>query len=200
MGAYWVLYVIPNFFSSAPAHQLPLLWIDQAVPFIPWTFLIYTSDYLLFLITILWLSEKERFLSFSRMMFGVLFLCGLFFYGFPTIYPRPDYALFAADSLAEAAMRFIAVADSPRNCFPSMHVGLTAVATWSLRRRGPWTFSLFGLWSLAIFVSTLTTKQHYFIDIIGGFVVMLFVATLEYYFYQREGISKIAPLLRRFSR
>ncbi len=191
MSAYGVLYVIPNFFSDQPAGELPLLWIDKVVPLVPWTFLIYTSDYLVFLITILWLTEKEDFLSFTRMMFGVLGVCGLFFYSYPTIYPRPDYASFAPGGVIGAAMEFIAVADSPRNCFPSMHVGLTAVATWSLRKKGPKILGLFGLWSLAIFASTLTTKQHYFLDIIGGLAVMILIAFVEH--------RLISPRFRRFS-
>jgi hypothetical protein len=178
MSAYGILYVIPNFFLSVPPQELPLLWIDEAIPLIPWTFLVYTSDYFVFVLAIFLLSEKERFDSFTRMMFGVLFVCGAFFYGFPTTYPRPDYPA-EAHWLLGAVMRFVASADSPRNCFPSMHVGLTAVATWSLRHFGLRTVTAFSLWSLAIFASTLTTKQHYFLDIVGGLFVMGFIALLE---------------------
>lgn len=176
--AYCVLYVIPNFFLAVPPKELPLFWIDQVIPLIPWTFLIYTSDYFVFLLAIFLLPNRDRFNSFTRMMFGVLFICGIFFYTFPTTYPRPEYPRDSGWFIG-AMMQFIALADSPRNCFPSMHVGLTAVATWSLRHLGLRTLSFFSFWSFAIFVSTLTTKQHYFLDILGGLAVMSVIAWLE---------------------
>jgi hypothetical protein len=178
MSAYGLLYVIPNFFLSLSPKELPLFWIDRAVPLIPWTFLIYTSDYFVFVVAMFLLTEKEKFNSFTRMMFGVLFVCGAFFYGFPTTYPRPNYPA-ETHWLLGAVMQFVALADSPRNCFPSMHVGLTAVATWSMRHLGRRTLLAFSLWSLAIFASTLTTKQHYFLDILGGLMVMSLIVALE---------------------
>lgn len=176
--AYGLLYVIPNFFSTSPAQELPLLWIDKFIPLIPWTFLIYTSDYLVFLIAILIINDQHQYNSFARMMFGVLLICGMFFYGYPTIYPRPVYEA-QSNWVIGSLMSFVSIADSPRNCFPSMHVGLTSVATWSMRHKGPKVLACFTLWSIAIFVSTLTTKQHYFYDIVGGLGVMTLIASLE---------------------
>jgi|694.fasta_scaffold76353_4 membrane-associated phospholipid phosphatase len=183
--AYGLLYVIPNFFSSNPAQELPLLWIDKVIPLIPWTFLIYTSDYFVFLIAILVISDQRQYNSFARMMFGVLLICGMFFYGYPTVYPRPTYEA-QSNRLIGSVMSFISVADSPRNCFPSMHVGLTSVATWAMRHKGPKVLAGFALWSVAIFSSTLTTKQHYFYDILGGLGVMTVIAYLEKALFQKD--------------
>ena len=178
MLVYSILYVIPNFFLSTPPFELPLLWIDQITPLIPWTFLIYTSDYFVFVFAVILLHEKAQFLSFARMMFGILFVCGVFFYTFPTTYPRPVYPE-VANPFISAVMQFVAAADTPRNCFPSMHVGLTAGATWALRHLGFKVWGTFSIWSLLIFASTLTTKQHYFLDILGGLGVMGVIAALE---------------------
>jgi membrane-associated phospholipid phosphatase len=76
-------------------------------------------------------------------------------------------------------MDFVYIADTPNNCFPSMHVALTSVSTWSLRGYAPRYFKLFMLWTLAIILSTLTTKQHYFVDILGGLGVLVVVVALE---------------------
>ena len=178
MVVYCILYVIPNFFSTQEAFQLPFLWIDRVVPLIPWSFLVYTSDYFVFIFAIFILSQKDEFHAFARLMFGILLVCGTFFYLYPTIYPRPEYPA-EENRILAWVMQFVAAADTPRNCFPSMHVGLTAGATWALRGQGKRTLILFVVWSLAIFASTLTTKQHYFIDIIGGIGVMAVVTFLE---------------------
>ena len=81
-------------------------------------------------------------------------------------------------------MALINVADTPMNCFPSMHVALTGVAAWSVRNRGPKVVSLFCLWSLAIFASTMTTKQHYFFDIVGGLGVIVTVVVFDWAFFE----------------
>jgi hypothetical protein len=80
---YGIFYIFPNFYASWKPSQLPLTWVDHSVPFLPWTFLIYTSDYLLILLAVLIIEDKESFQSFSRTMFCTLFICGLFFLFFP---------------------------------------------------------------------------------------------------------------------
>lgn len=178
MLGYGVFYIFPNFYAPWMPTQLPLSWIDRQVPFLPWTFLIYTSDYFLILFSILIIHDRQPFYAFSRMMFATLVICGFFFLVFPTTYPRPTYPETGVWWI-QAAMDLVYVADSPNNCFPSMHVALTSVATWSLRSYRPRVFRLFTLWTLAIILSTLTTKQHYLADIAGGLSVLATVVFLE---------------------
>ncbi len=178
MLGYGVFYIFPNFYAPWTPVKLHLTWIDRNVPFIPWTFLIYTSDYFLIFLAILIIQEKNHFLSFSRKMFATLVLCGFFFLVFPTTYPRPSYPL-VSHWLIQSAMDLVYVADSPNNCFPSMHVALTSVSAWSLKDSYPRIFKVFAVWTLAIIFSTLTTKQHYFVDIVGGLSVLASVTYLE---------------------
>ncbi|MSP18309.1 MAG: inositol phosphorylceramide synthase [Bdellovibrionales bacterium] len=179
--AYGFFYIFPNLYARWDPALLPMTWLDNAIPLIPVTFLIYTSDYLLILFAIILIKNPDDFRSFSRMMFATLFTCGLFFIFFPTTYPRPSYPI-VSNTFIKAAMEFIYVGDSPNNCLPSLHVALTSVATWSLRKRSKKLVGFLGLWTLAIIISTLTTKQHYFIDIIGGLLVLVAVAMGEKWF------------------
>jgi membrane-associated phospholipid phosphatase len=175
---YGVFYIFPNFYASWKPSQLPLTWIDHSIPFLPWTFLIYTSDYLLILLTVLIIQDKDSFLSFSRTMFCTLFICGIFFISFPTTYPRPPYPVLNS-VIIQGAMDLVYLADSPNNCFPSMHVALTSVATWNLRNRDSRLFTVFVIWTLAVIASTLTTKQHYLADVIGGLSAVVVVIVAE---------------------
>lgn len=189
--AYSVFYLFPNFYATWQPAFLPLLQIDKSVPFLPWTFLVYTSDYFLIGLTILIITDRKSFNSFGRMMFLALIFCGLFFILFPTTYPRPVYPI-QNSWWVQTAMDLVYVADSPNNCFPSMHVALTSISAWSLRKRSPWLVVIFFLWTFAVIVSTMTTKQHYFVDIIGGLTVVLTVVVIE---------EKLVPhLLSRFSK
>jgi membrane-associated phospholipid phosphatase len=185
-----VFYVYPNFFPLFNPRYLPLLLIDRITPFMPWTFLIYTSDYILIFLVLILLDNKEQVNAFARMAFGVLVCCGMFFLFLPTVYPRPLYPE-VNNILVAGTMNFIALADNPNNCFPSMHIALTGVSIWAIRFFSRRLHLLFWPWALAIYVSTLTTKQHYFLDILGGIVVMVIIASLEWALFERKKIVRV---------
>ncbi|MBI4041607.1 MAG: phosphatase PAP2 family protein, partial [Deltaproteobacteria bacterium] len=92
------------------------------------------------------------------------------FFFFPTVIERPTTSL---DGWAGSAFSFLRWIDQPVNCFPSQHVSLcfvVALGFWNYRR---WISIFFLFWAIAISLSTLTTKQHYFWDVLGGLVVFL---------------------------
>ncbi len=63
--------------------------------------------------------------------------------------------------------------DSPSNCFPSMHVALawSIGLTWICYLQNRWAQAGVLLWALGVSVFTLTTKQHYIVDVPAGFIV-----------------------------
>jgi membrane-associated phospholipid phosphatase len=191
--AYNLLYILPNFHPIFHPMRLPLLGIDYAVPFIPWTVMIYLSEYVMVPLVVILHRDLESFQSQVRITFGVLILCGLFFMFWPTTYPRPVYPTQGSPFIL-FWLNVVAGADTPNNCFPSMHVAMSAAATWSLRRRDWRLYLFFGLWAFAIFVSTLTTKQHYAVDILGGLGVLSTVAILEWGFFETGAFREwLAP-------
>jgi len=187
--AYLFFYILPNFRPFLPPSLLPRLSLDYLVPLVPWSFLVYVSDYVLVASVTLWLTEIEEFNSFVRMMFFSLIVCGTFFLAFPTTYPRPEYPA-VANSLVGFAMYLVHEFDTPNNCFPSMHVALTGVATWAIRTRGARVFLWYLVWALAVFLSTLTTKQHYFLDVIGGVAVVVTAAAFDWFVAYRSLIRE----------
>lgn len=183
-AAYSVLYIIPNFSSTNRSVELPLTPWDLAIPFLPWTFLIYTSDYLFIFFAIVTIRNAQEFKQFSRMMFLALIIGGGFFWFFPTSYPRPT-GTETSSPWIQALIHFVYTADSPKNCFPSMHVAFTTLSAYSLRRSTKIRQVFYSLWCLAIIVSTLTTKQHYLSDVVGGLGVVLLVIVLEKTLFSR---------------
>jgi membrane-associated phospholipid phosphatase len=177
-AGYAVWYVWPNFRPLFPPTFLPLFWVDRTVPFLPWTFTIYLSDYLLFVAIFFLIDDLDEWNSFARMAFGTLILCGTVFLFYPTTYPRPEYPV-VENPIVAFLMGLIADGDTPNNCFPSMHVAMTSMGTWTLRKKHPGIVLFFALWTAAIIFSTLTTKQHYLLDIIGGLTVVVIIAWLD---------------------
>ena len=185
-----IFYLYPNAFPLSTPKYLPLLAIDRMTPFLPWTFLVYTSDYFMIFLAFLLLKDKEAFDAFVWMAFGVLVGGGVFFLFLPTTYPRPPYPI--VDNLLIAIpMKFIATADNPTNSFPSMHVALTGISSWAIRGFGRRTHLVFWIWALAIFISTMTTKQHYFLDILGGIAVMVAIAALEWPLFGKKRFASL---------
>jgi membrane-associated phospholipid phosphatase len=64
--------------------------------------------------------------------------------------------------------------DSPTNCFPSLHVALAILSAIFISRENRVFGKIAVCWALLVIVSTLTVKQHYFVDVIGGVVVAAF--------------------------
>jgi membrane-associated phospholipid phosphatase len=130
--------------------------IDRAIPFLPWTLAVYLSQFA-FLFLSLWLQTDSRALTrvFAALAVATVLSCAIFVVR-PTTIPRPPVRSVAFDALW--------LFDVPTNCFPSLHVALATIAAacWPGRR------SLAAAWAAAIALSTLTTRQHYAIDVVGG--------------------------------
>lgn len=193
MVAYAVLYILPNLHPSFHPYYLPMLDFEHRIPFLDWSFVVYLSDYLLILSAIALVRDLDRFNALCRVSFMTLAICGTFFLVFPTTYPRPDYPP-PPNPFVGFFMGLVGNLDTPNNCFPSMHVAITGGTAWCLRYLGRRWFGFYSLWSMAIFLSTLTTKQHYFVDIFGGLLVVVAVALIEWAFFEKDlfGVYSLA--------
>lgn len=143
--------------------------LDSALPFIPETFWIYSSIYLIYFVSCAFQKDMHVF---SRFMYGYVLaysLSAIFFLIYPTAFPRADYPLPAdLDPWTTTAFGWLRVTDAPTNCFPSMHVVSAVMSTLPFYGKRPRLFIFFSIWATAISVATLTTKQHYAIDVPAG--------------------------------
>ncbi|MFW7378491.1 MAG: phosphatase PAP2 family protein [Oligoflexus sp.] len=169
--------LLGNFHLVTPTY-LPLTFIDRQIPLLPWTILIYISDYVFIFFVILNLKDARaisllsyRTIVVSTVSFSVFFL-------FPTIYPRSELNSTALWSYLFRSMHFI---DAPTNCLPSLHVSLTLLGAWSLNSFHGWKKHAIYFWAATICISTLTTKQHYVIDVAAGIAVVIMAMWLSRY-------------------
>lgn len=142
--------------------------VDVAIPVIPWTVWIYVSVYLTYLASVLLQKDMAvlgRFLITYVLAYGVSMF---FFMVYPTTFPRDLYPIPDGAGISGAALEFFRSTDRPTNCLPSMHVASCVMLTLPFYKRRPWVFVGFGLWTLAISITTMTTKQHYAIDVVSG--------------------------------
>jgi hypothetical protein len=172
--AYGFFYVLPNLRPLYLPFVLPLTSFEKNTPLIPWTILVYTSDYFLVGSVALLLTDPETFQRFARRAMLILFASGIFFWLLPTQYLRPS--LPNPSNLAEHLLKWVWFIDAPTNCFPSLHVGFTTLAVGSI---WPKLRFFYGVWALAVFASVVTTKQHYLWDIAGGVLIAWLCSALD---------------------
>jgi membrane-associated phospholipid phosphatase len=141
--------------------------VDEGTPFLPATVWIYFSDYLLvssaFLVSEGW-DEVKRFV---RAYFVLLVIGAVIHLGWPTVFPREVFPVPGHGPSARALVALREV-DLATSCLPSMHVAGSYLAAFSLWNRRRSLFGGFVLWASAVALSTLTTKQHYLVDVVTG--------------------------------
>lgn len=165
-----ILYLTSNHFHIFRPRLLPLSRIDVAVPFVPQTVWLYVSEYLYF--AVIYRSYRD-ILNLNRFMyafFSLLVGCVLVFWLWPTtisrdLFPSPENL----DPVTRLVLTALRLVDTPTNCFPSFHVGSVYLSCFLLSNEGRRKFGFFLVWATAISLSTLTVKQHYFVDVVSGF-------------------------------
>ncbi len=164
VGIYWLL----NHCLLFRSRELPLTWIDRALPFSLWTIWGYFALIAMAPGLPLLVRQKRVFHRLLRAYFIAMGLAWLFFLFMPTHYPRPLTP--TDDSWSNMAYRSLIEFDSPECSFPSSHVIVPLLACFALRREK----SLGRCWPLVAAgvmiccLSILTTKQHYLWDLLGG--------------------------------
>jgi len=145
--------------------------IDNKIMFIPETVYFYVSCYLFIFIPLFVIKSANQLKRFSLAILIVYIISFTIFLFFPVrIY---SFDLPEGNSLSLKFLKFIKAVDSPLNCFPSMHVSLCLLAAiCSFNYSKLVGYLTLTLWSF-IALSTLTVKQHYLLDVLGGIIVGL---------------------------
>lgn len=156
--------------------RLPLTELDRAIPFLPWTVWIYSSmSQAIFAAWVLVPNVRMAWRFLVAMTIAAV-ICWFFFAFFPTTYPRELFPLPLTVDSSVLELANVRRLDDPSNCFPSLHVALACcVALTMLEFDLGWPArATIVLWCISINLSTLTTKQHYVADVLGGLVVGIF--------------------------
>jgi len=181
-GIATILYLTSNHFPIFEPQFLPISWIDRIVPFVPQTVFIYTSEYLLFPTVYLMCHKLENANKYLYAFLGLQTASVLIFWLWPTTFPRDQFPLPAdLDPLTYFVFNWLRQADSPGNCCPSLHVSSVYLSSFIFLEEQQKKFPFFFLWATAIAATTLTTKQHYVIDLITGFLM----AVIVYWFFYK---------------
>jgi len=163
-----------------PTTIMPLIGLDEWVPFTPLAFPAYVSLWVYASLAPALLANIRTLAIFGLWMAGLcLFALGIFWL-FPTAVPVADI-----DWRLYPQMAIIKNADASGNACPSLHVAAAVfTAVWLdrvFRTIGaPLTLRcLSGLQCLAILWSTVATRQHVMLDVLAGTLVGTAFAVLS---------------------
>ena len=182
-GLATLLYLASNRYHFIEPRMLPMSWVDFAVPFVPKSVWIYASESMLF--TVVYITCKN-ISNLNKYIYSFLTLQAvsvLIFWFWPTTYPRDQFPLpVDLDALTFYLFDSLRHADTPANCCPSLHVSSCYLSSFIFLDEQRGKFLFFFLWATAVAVSTLTTKQHYLIDVVTGFLM----AVVMYWIFHRQ--------------
>jgi membrane-associated phospholipid phosphatase len=174
--AFFLGYSVPNHYHLFTPQLLSLTAFERSIPLIPWTIFVYVSEYWLFVSAYIIFDDELNRNRFIWCYFGVLLIGAFFFVLLPTTYPRVDYPLPTdISALTYRVFTALRAADDPSNCFPSMHVACCYITAFSFlpKEESRFKFRLYFVWATAVALSTLSTKQHYIVDVAGGITLAL---------------------------
>lgn len=162
--------------------------LDDQIPFIPWTIIIYWGCYVFWIVNYILgcRQDRERAFRFISADFFAKLVCLLCFLVFPTTNIRP---VIEGDSIWEELMRMLYHLDAADNLFPSIHCLTSSFCFIAVRgnEKAPkWYKTASFLIAVGICVSTLTTRQHVLIDVIAGVAL----SELSWWFVEKSGFSR----------
>ncbi|HEY2903146.1 MAG TPA: phosphatase PAP2 family protein [Polyangia bacterium] len=167
--------------------------LDDAIPFWPWTSWFYLPFYAgIFIICIV--SFRSRRL-FNRGLLSVVMVmivgavCHLLI---RAEYPRPILHPPYPD-LSAAFMAWVQRVDRPGNVFPSLHVAQTSTLAFLLCRDRPRLGVVTVVMGALLALSTLTTKQHFIVDVISGYALAFAARALALYKLPRPAAPAVTP-------
>jgi membrane-associated phospholipid phosphatase len=172
--------------------HVPELALDRVVPLQPAWALVYGPLYLfLILLPVLIVRQDEQIRRTVFAYLSVWIVAYVCFLLYPTTASRPDKVI--GEGFAVWGLRFLYSADSPYNCFPSLHVAHSCVSALTCYRVHRRVGIAAALGAALVGVSTLFTKQHYVADVIAG----VFLACMAYVVFLRSYPREATPELDR---
>lgn len=178
-----ILYQWTNRTHLLEPSVLQFTSVDQAMPFVPWTIWIYFTEYLIFIVSWIGLESDNNRTKYFYSYMAILILSTLVFLVWPTTFPRHAFPLeiTSGDFTSLAFNYFRANMDTPANCVPSLHVSSCYIAAFVFWDESKPKFAFFFFWATLVAISTMTTKQHYFLDVWTAFLLVL---ACYFYFFR----------------
>ena len=159
--------------SSGPrSATLLALPLDRQIPFVVWTVWLYLPFYAgIFAMAITGLRRRSLFHRAVKGFLITMLIGALGHLADRRRIPAARRCRCRPRALSEAFLAWVQAVDPPGNVFPSLHVAHTSALAVILRRDRPRLGALAMVMALLLALSTLTTKQHFVVDVLSGWLI-----------------------------
>lgn len=175
-GAYFYLLKV----QAYPTTAMPIIFLDELIGFQPGALPLYISLWVYVSLPPALLATRRELYQYAIAMAGTCLIGLTVFYFWPTIIPVPNI-----DWTQYPTVEFLKNIDAAGNAFPSLHVATAVFSGMWLHHLLPrfnaplWILILNAMWCTGILYSTLATRQHVAVDVLGGLVLGGMVAYLS---------------------
>jgi membrane-associated phospholipid phosphatase len=167
------LYVLIPAFFPPRTRYVPELALDRAWPLVPAWAVVYGALYLFVILLPMFVVRQHELIRRTVHAYLLVWIAAYvcFFVVYPTVALRPDEV--TGEGFAVWGLRALYASDPPYNCFPSLHVAHSFVSALACFRVHRPVGILAMIVATLVALSTLFTKQHYVLDVIGGVALAL---------------------------
>lgn len=155
----------------AEGNEYASLWtaLDERFPLVPECVFVYLTVYFIYVLPLFRIENARRLLTFDLALFCTLAVAYATFIIFPVAFPRP--VVYPLGDFSTLILYLVQAGDPAWNCFPSTHCATCTIASLALlredRRLGIWVSAT----TVAIYLTTLLTRQHFVADAVSGIVL-----------------------------
>ncbi|MFW5440720.1 MAG: phosphatase PAP2 family protein [Methylophilaceae bacterium] len=171
-----------------PITLIPLSFVDNLISFQPIALPLYLSLWVYVGIPLVLMASKRELFEFTTAI-SLMCITGLaIFYYWPTTIAPANI-----DWRLHPSVSFLKSIDAAGNACPSLHVASAFFSgIWTARllkhfKAPHWTRALNVIWGAGIIYSTLATRQHVALDVLGGLILGYIAILLVSITYWRRG-------------
>ncbi|MXS70061.1 hypothetical protein GSF70_02385 [Flavobacteriaceae bacterium W22] len=164
--------VVYNFSTwyAVSLDQVPsfTFYFERFIPFVPLSIIPYMASGLFFCVVFFSCKSTYQLKILTWRMLFVTFVAGIFFIALPLqfSYAKPE----VSNRILQLPFSFLKAFDSPFNQSPSLHIAFAFIFWTVFKNLSKWRIHLM-IWLILLGISTLTTYQHHFIDILTGSIL-----------------------------
>ena len=142
---------------------------EEAIPFVPLMVVPYMSIDLFFAAAPFVCGSRRELAVYCRRIALAIAVAGICFLVMPL---QLGYARSRLDGWIGSAFGWFFATDLPYNLCPSLHIALRTILaeTYARHTRSGWRIASI-IWFSLVGASTLLTRQHHVIDVVGGFIL-----------------------------
>jgi membrane-associated phospholipid phosphatase len=187
---------LPGMMHGREFHS-PELAIDRMLPLRPEWSAVYGSLFCAVILPAFVVHQHDLLRRTIHAFLMAWLIAFAVFIAYPTV--GPQHPKVAVHGFADWGLRTIYGADVNYNCFPSLHVAQAFLAAFACHRVHRAVGTVTFAWASLLSLSTLLTKQHYFVDVVGGIALACLAQLVFMRGFPPESIPaderRLAPLL-----